>query len=115
MRSSRDIASSLSALAAAVVLNRRTRTQEPKAQAAAGAPPAPVVAQKVEAQDVALQRAEAEVASAAARHAHFAEERRSLASAQSSLFHALGGAWRPDADRLGALGRADRVWPTQSL
>ena len=168
MRSSRDIASSLPALAAAVVLNRCSRTQEPKAQAAAGAPPAPVVAQKVEAQDIpavyeyvgqtagssevevrarvsgillkrnfteggavkqgqslfnldadsfhaALPGAEAEVASAEARHAHFADERRSLASAQSSLFHALGGGWRPDADRLGALGRADRVWPTQSL
>lgn len=47
--------------------------------------------------------------------ADVAEERRSLAVAQSNLFRALGGGWRPDADRLGALGHADRVWPIQFL
>lgn len=46
------VASSLVALAAAVVLSGCGRTQESKAQAAAAAPPAPVVVQKVAAQDI---------------------------------------------------------------
>ena len=51
MRSS-HIASCRAALAAAVVLSGCSRTQEPKAQATAGAPPAPVVVQNVVAQDI---------------------------------------------------------------